>query len=295
MTDLATLSRADQSAIMDRIIGVGDLAKLSPADRSDYYMNVCTSLGLNPLTRPFEYIELDGKLTLYARRDATDQLRKAQGISITITERSRIDGLYIVTARAVAPDGRTDEATGVVVLEKEGGEWKSAQNGRRYFAGNGTFTPLRGADLANALMKAETKAKRRVTLSICGLGWVSEDELDTIRYQAVRVDPATGEILDQPAQTAQPRQPPARLPAPRPAPAQADDPLAPLRAEVRKLRTEARALGVHLVDFGENPTVDEIREVIKLQRAANDAAMAEDAGGASFTPPDEQEPAPLAA
>jgi hypothetical protein len=34
--------------------------------------------------------------------------------------------------------------------------------------------------LANALMKAETKAKRRVTLSIAGLGWLDETELETI-------------------------------------------------------------------------------------------------------------------
>jgi hypothetical protein len=31
-------------------------------------------------------------------------------------------------------------------------------------------------------MKAETKAKRRVTLSICGLGMLDESELETVRY-----------------------------------------------------------------------------------------------------------------
>jgi hypothetical protein len=39
---------------------------------------------------------------------------------------------------------------------------------------------LKGDALANALMKAETKAKRRVTLSIAGLGWLDETELETI-------------------------------------------------------------------------------------------------------------------
>jgi hypothetical protein len=34
--------------------------------------------------------------------------------------------------------------------------------------------------LANALMKAETKSKRRVTLSICGLGFLDETEADSI-------------------------------------------------------------------------------------------------------------------
>jgi hypothetical protein len=40
---------------------------------------------------------------------------------------------------------------------------------------------LKGDALANALMKPETKAKRRVTLSIAGLGWLDETELETIR------------------------------------------------------------------------------------------------------------------
>jgi hypothetical protein len=34
--------------------------------------------------------------------------------------------------------------------------------------------------LANALMRAETKAKRRVTLSIAGLGWLDETEFDIV-------------------------------------------------------------------------------------------------------------------
>jgi hypothetical protein len=55
------------------------------------------------------------------------------------------------------PDGRTDEATGAVSL-----------------AG------LSGTNLANSLMRAETKAKRRVTLSICGLGWLDESEVDSV-------------------------------------------------------------------------------------------------------------------
>ena len=55
------------------------------------------------------------------------------------------------------------------------------QNGKRYFQGNGNFISLPPEAKANAMMKAETKAKRRVTLSICGLGMLDESEFDTIR------------------------------------------------------------------------------------------------------------------
>jgi hypothetical protein len=40
---------------------------------------------------------------------------------------------------------------------------------------------LKGDALCNALMKSETKSKRRVTLSICGLGLLDESEVGTIK------------------------------------------------------------------------------------------------------------------
>lgn len=141
-----------------------DLSKLSPSDRMSYYKNVCDSVGLNPLTQPFSYILLNGKLTLYAKRDATDQLRKNHNISINIVSREKIDDVYIVIARAKTQDGREDESIGSVSI------------------GN-----LKGDALANAYMKCETKAKRRVTLSICGLGMLDDSETESIK-DAVKID-----------------------------------------------------------------------------------------------------------
>lgn len=172
----------ERMAVLEKVVVEGDLSKLSPAERITYYRNVCESLGLNPLTRPFEYIVLNGRLTLYARKDATDQLRRIHGVSVRIVSREFVEnlGLYVVVARATTADGREDEAIGAVNVRG-----------------------LSGDALANAIMKAETKAKRRVTLSIVGLGWTDESEVDTIPgAQVVRVDPETGEILDAPAQPA---------------------------------------------------------------------------------------------
>lgn len=135
-----------------------DIGKLTHEERVTYALRLCKSLGLNPLSRPFQYIVLKNKLTLYATKDATEQLRKTQGLSLTIVARERIESVYIVTARATLPNGRADEATGAVNIKG-----------------------LQGDDLANALMKAETKAKRRVTLSICGLGMLDESELETCK------------------------------------------------------------------------------------------------------------------
>lgn len=141
---------------LEKVVILGDLASLSPAERIGYYARVCESLGLNPLTRPFEYINLNGRLVLYARRDATDQLRKVNGISVTAIRRERDDelALQIVTVEGQDREGRTDSAIGAVSIKS-----------------------LNGELLANALMKAETKAKRRMTLSLAGLGWLDETEI----------------------------------------------------------------------------------------------------------------------
>jgi hypothetical protein len=134
----------------------GDLAKLNPEQRLAYYHKVCESLGLNELTQPFAYITLNGKLQLYAKRDCTEQLRKIHNVSVTIVAREVVEDCYVVTARASTPQ-RQDESIGAVPIGS-----------------------LKGEARANAMMKAETKAKRRVTLSICGLGLLDETEVDSI-------------------------------------------------------------------------------------------------------------------
>jgi hypothetical protein len=135
-----------------------DTSKLTQEEKLQYCASLCHSLGLNPLTQPFEFIRLNGKETPYAKKDATDQLRKLHRISLEVTSEAGSQGIYMVRAKAIDADGRTDMATGAV----------NVQN-------------LKGDALCNAIMKAETKAKRRVTLSICGLGFLDESEFDTIQ------------------------------------------------------------------------------------------------------------------
>ncbi len=155
MSDIAV--RRDTGDVIEAVITKGDLARLTPQEKTRYYSEVCRSIGLNPLTRPFEYISLSGKLVLYARREATDQLRKLNGISLEVISRDVIDGILTVHVRAQDKTGRVDEDFGAVSIKG-----------------------LAGEALANATMKAITKGKRRVTLSISGLGFLDESELDGI-------------------------------------------------------------------------------------------------------------------
>lgn len=176
ITSLATIEEHNSVeanfSIIEQVVMQGDLSKLNPEQRVTYYRKVCESAGLNPFTNPFAYIYLNGKLTLYAKKDCTEQLRKINGVSIEGLDDKMVDDLYIVKAKAKDKTGRMDESTGAVVI------------------GN-----LKGEAKANAIMKAETKAKRRVTLSICGMGWTDESEIDSIpNAKQVDVDLATGEI-----------------------------------------------------------------------------------------------------
>lgn len=149
-------AKPSSAAIEQALIG-GDLSGLNDAERLSYYKATCESLGLNPLTKPFAYIKLNNKLVLYALKDCTEQLRKNHGVSLELSEAQVVDDVYVIRAHATDKTGRKDSATGCVPIKGLFGDAK-----------------------ANAMMKAETKAKRRVTLSICGLGMLDETEVETI-------------------------------------------------------------------------------------------------------------------
>jgi hypothetical protein len=142
-------------AIESVVIG-GDLAPLTPEQRVRYMQRVCTGLGLNWETSPFIYVKPADKLILYATKDCAAQLRRRDGISIEVTGRSFMpeQGIYCVEVKATNAQGRSETAIGVVGV-----------------------TGMKHETLAGQMMRAETKAKRRVTLSLCGLGLDGEDDM----------------------------------------------------------------------------------------------------------------------
>ena len=165
---------------IEKVVITGDLSPLTAEQRVVYFNAVCQSVGLNPLTNPFEYTMLNGKLRLYPKAGAAEQLRRIHGIGIRLPRKELIGDVYVVSAEADSPDGRHDEGTGAVCVKG-----------------------LSGDALANAYMKAETKAKRRVTFSICGLGMMDDGEVEPFRQPQVVVAP-----LPKPATAPQPEEPP---------------------------------------------------------------------------------------
>ena len=184
MAEQAIATTQVSAATLEKVVIGGDLSKLTSAERLEYYSKVCESLGLNPLTRPFQYITLNNKLTLYATKDCTEQLAARNFVSIELQPGREVKDTYIVQARASkSSPSRFADATGAVDLKG-----------------------LAGEKLANALMKAETKASRRAVLRLIGLGWLDETEVETIpNASVVHVDVETGEI-PQPALPSSPAQ-----------------------------------------------------------------------------------------
>jgi hypothetical protein len=147
----------DAAKVVESLVLRGDLSGLNPAQRARHYVRVCESLGLNPDAQPFAYLRLNGKEILYATRGATDQLAAIHRITREIIDGPKVMDLagtkvVMCAAKATHPNGRTETS----------------------------IATLPFADPTNVLMKAETKAKRRVTMSILGLALLDEMELETI-------------------------------------------------------------------------------------------------------------------
>ncbi len=155
----------------------GDLRILKPDERVRYYRYLCAKLSLDPTFAPIQFVELDGKLRPYITRAGAEMLRAKHGVSTSIL-RSEIQGnLFVVLVRATAPDGRAEESVAVADLRDK-----------------------RGNDLGNACLFAETKAKRRATLSLLGLGYFL-DETEALSIQGAKLsafDPETGGVREEP-------------------------------------------------------------------------------------------------
>lgn len=155
------LNSDTQARVIDSLVLCGDISALSPQERARYYIEFCNALGLNAASKPLEILRLNGKEVLYPTRGATDQLAAMHRLNREIIDGPKLidlagTKLVYCVCRATHPNGRVETAVATVAL----------------------------SDPANVLMKCETKAKRRATLSILGLGLLDETEVEAIPASA---------------------------------------------------------------------------------------------------------------
>ena len=153
----------NKSQELEKIILNSDLSSLSGEQRVNFYYQVCDQYGLDPFTRPFEFIKMNGKLVLYATKSCASALQELKSISVEIVKQEAFQDVWIVTVRGTRADEKA--ADGRVIAENVG------------------ITPIKGLSgdqLSNSIMKAVTTAQRRLILQMCGLGSTDETELQSI-------------------------------------------------------------------------------------------------------------------
>lgn len=155
MTETSTaLTAIDPHGInLGKVLLLNDYSPVPEDQRMELYRRICEALELNNLTQPFVFIKTRQGTKLYATKDATNQLRSKRNVSIKVTARELDqDGIFNVYVTASIGD-RVEDASASLFVDG-----------------------LEGQDLADAKMKCETKAKRRATLDICGLGLALDDD-----------------------------------------------------------------------------------------------------------------------
>ena len=158
----ATDAAAEAATLLDEIladvVAAGkDTTALSRDHRAAMLTGLARRLGLNPLSNAVMFLKTNGRETLYVTKQGTDQIAAREklcretikGPEVIEIEKRRV---VFCQVRATHPDGRSEVSTATLLL----------------------------TDPVNDLMKCETKAKRRATLSVCGLGLLAEDEIETI-------------------------------------------------------------------------------------------------------------------
>jgi len=167
--DVAMPDAESARSALDHYLGTGDLGGLPSAQRAALYLEVCRSLGINPRTRPLDWIEFydpetkGKKLVLYPNKTCTDQLAYLHKIRVRLVEEKTVGTLFKVVVEGTMPDGRQETNVAYLDLTDAQGQ------------------PLRGQRYGNALMKCHTKAKRRLVLGMVGMSIPDDDSLPKAR------------------------------------------------------------------------------------------------------------------
>jgi hypothetical protein len=162
-TALQPIEERDRAAIIRKVVMKGDLSDLTPEEQINYYMQRCERLGLDPSSRPFDFLETKDKetgkvkVTLYPNKECAAQLIRKESVSIYQLDETEENGVYRATAYARMPDGRT-------MINKSVAKVKG----------------LEGKNYENAIKRCVTQAIRRTILMACGLGDTDESEIGDI-------------------------------------------------------------------------------------------------------------------
>jgi hypothetical protein len=166
-------------------IATRDLSLLEPEQRGAYLYQLHKAMGINPLSRAFDFISVQGpggkmRTILYANRTAADQLAHIHKIEsrdlykgpLKLGDLIRPD-IYVVELQILKPEVGHDGLPYFRTITSVGAVTIGGMQGDKLLLNQGDA-------LSNAYMKAHTKAWRRGVLQIMGCGFPDESEVDTI-------------------------------------------------------------------------------------------------------------------
>lgn len=167
--DLDSYIEDATTAFQQAVAANRDTAGLRPEHRGALLNELARALKLNPLTKPVIFLKTGQGESIYVTRQGADQIAARLRLNretVVGPEVRDILGVkvFFCQVRVTAPDGRSEMATAT----------------------------LPAVDVLMGLMKVETKAKRRATLSIAGLGMLSEEDAEEMGIDAAidRTPPA---------------------------------------------------------------------------------------------------------
>jgi hypothetical protein len=157
MTEMPAKYDADPTVI-DQLIR-GDVSGVPREALLRYIFTFCERVGISPLAVPFSLMKTQRGMQLVANRNFYDAVAGKYSVSRECVGEGLFEGtkLYFTRYRATTPDGRVTEDMALV-----------------------DTAGLNGNDLANAIMKAHTKGRNRVTRAHLGFPFPDETEAETV-------------------------------------------------------------------------------------------------------------------
>lgn len=165
-------AKNDFKQVIAMIADGGDITNLSNSDRRALLAKLTNYLHLNPHTDNFLiFKDQNGRYRLYATKECCAQLRHNLGINIWLS-----DPIY-------GPDQKYP----LLVSVKANGLNKHNRSGEEI--GSVSLVGIPPEEYSNHVMWAVTKAKRRLTLDLSGLGVLADVEVfDIIGHEFINVN-----------------------------------------------------------------------------------------------------------
>jgi hypothetical protein len=226
---------------MSKFVPMYDLDSLSEDQKQQYYLSACEYLGLPPELNVLSFKLMDmgdgaRRLVLYAKKGATDIIRKNLGISVTGLKKEPGAGEVTWIATGQNKEGRTEMSSGTKSLEG-----------------------LRGKMLEDAIAWAQTKALRRMTLQFAGGGILDESEIESSSATAnINQAPNLAQAAAQPI--AQPNAAPGQVSKDFPPEAR----LVPTPAQVENARRRKRETVSFDKPFVLEPVAEKIEQPVQI-------------------------------